>query len=124
MRTFFARVLDQLILERPLTILLVVALVSAYFISYAPSIDLDASAESLLLEDDVELRYYRGIAARYGSMSYLVITYTADDLFAAATLTDLQTLRNELLELERVDSVITMLDVPLINSPRTTLTKL
>ena len=57
MHAFFARVLDQLILERPLAILLVVALVSAYFISYAPSIDLDASAESLLLEDDVELRY-------------------------------------------------------------------
>ena len=124
MRAFFTKVFDLIILERPLTILLLVALVSAYFISYAPTIDLDASAESLLLEDDAELRYYRGIAARYGSMSYLVITYTTEDLFAAATLADLQTLRNELLELDRVDSVITMLDVPLINSPRTTLTKL
>jgi len=124
MRAFFAKILDNVLLERPLVLLALLVAVAGFLISYAPDIDLDASADSLLLEDDQELRYYRGIAARYGSMNYLVITYTADDLFAAATLTDLQSLRNKLLELERVDSVITMLDVPLINSPKTTLTKL
>ncbi|MFT4591146.1 MAG: putative RND superfamily exporter protein, partial [Gammaproteobacteria bacterium] len=74
MRSIFATLLDRLILTKPLWVLAIVAVLGAYIISFAPDIDLDASADSLLLEDDAELRYYRGIAARYGSMSYLVIT--------------------------------------------------
>ena len=112
-------------LERPALVLALIAIVTGFFAWYAPTIDLDASADSLLLEDDVDLRYYRAVAARYGALSYLVITYTPDaDLFAPASLTNLQALRNQLLELERVTSVITVLDVPLINSPRITLTGL
>jgi len=125
MKSLFRTVLDQLILERPWLIIALLALVTGFFAWNAPRIDLDASADSLLLEDDVELRYYRAVAARYGSMSYLVITYTPEaDLFAPSTLTDVQSLRNKLLQLDRVQSVITMLDVPLINSPRPTLTDL
>ncbi len=124
MRSIFATLLDRLILTKPLWVLAVVAVLGAYIISFAPDIDLDASADSLLLEDDAELRYYRGIAARYGSMSYLVITYTVPDLFAPEALRDLQSLRDELVAVSSIDSVVTMLDVPLINSPRVTLAQL
>jgi uncharacterized protein len=124
MRSIFATLLDRLILTKPLWVLAVVAVLGAYIISFAPDIDLDASADSLLLEDDAELRYYRGIAARYGSMSYLVITYTAPDLFAPEALRDLQSLRDELVAVSSIDSVVTMLDVPLINSPNVTLAQL
>lgn len=124
MRSIFATLLDRLILTKPLWVLAVVAVLGASIISFAPDIDLDASADSLLLEDDAELRYYRGIAARYGSTSNLVITYTVPDLFAPEALRDLQRLRDELLVLSSIDSVVTMLDVPLINSPAVTLAQL
>jgi uncharacterized protein len=123
-RSLSARLFDRLVLAHPLWVLAAVVAVVLLFLPYVTDVDLDASADSLLLEDDADLRYYRGIAARYGSTSYLVVTYSADNLFAAETLADLQQLRDELLALPQVDSVVTLLDVPLINSPVRTLSSL
>jgi len=85
----------------------------------------DASGDSLLLENDADLRYYRGSTARYGSDEYLIVTYTSqDDLFLAPSLADLAKLRDELLALEGFASVVSILDVPLVDSPRTSLQEL
>ena len=92
---------------------------------FAQDFRFDASADSLLLENDADLRYFRGTSARYGSDDYLVVTYTAkDDLFSSSNLADLQRLRDELLALDGFSSVISILDVPLIDSPRTSLAEL
>jgi predicted RND superfamily exporter protein len=79
----------------------------------------------LLLENDEDLRYYRSIRARYGSGDYLVITYTPEqDLFSTASLEQVRVLRDELAALEGLASVTTILDVPLIDSPRISLEEL
>ncbi|MDX2426809.1 MAG: MMPL family transporter [Cycloclasticus sp.] len=76
---------------------------------------LDASADTLVLENDQALEYYRSIKARYGSDDYLIITYTPEqDLFSEPVLADIQSLRYELSNIENVASVVTILDVPLI----------
>jgi predicted RND superfamily exporter protein len=78
-----------------------------------------------LLQNDKDLRYFREVIERYGSEDYLVITYTArEDLFNAETLADVKELRQQLIELPRVAQVISMLDVPLIDSPTTSLAAL
>jgi hypothetical protein len=85
---------------------------------------LDASADSLILEGDEDLAYFREIAAEFGTQDFLVVTYRPQDergLFEDATLAHLKQLRDELAGLEFVDSVQSMLDVPLIQSPPTTL---
>ncbi len=113
---------SRLVLDRPLVTLLVVSLVLALFGSFARDFRLDASADSLVLETDRDLRYYRSIRARYGSDDYLVLTYTPHaELFTPQVLDDLRRLRNSLLQIERVESVVSILDVPLIDSPRVTL---
>ena len=92
---------------------------------YSKDFRLDASADTLVLENDSALRYYRSISARYGSEDYLVITYTPNSgLFSKTVLADLKELRQQLKNIERVDSVTTILDVPLINSPPVTLSEL
>ncbi len=114
-----------LILRHPLSVLLLVTLCIGFFGAHAPSFRLDASADSLVLENDQALDYYRSIRARYGSDDYLIATYTPDqDLFSDTVLADLKTLRNELLGIERVESVLSLLDVPLIQSPPITLGEL
>jgi predicted RND superfamily exporter protein len=116
---------ERFIIGRPRLALLIVVIVAGFFAYFAPQFKLDASADSLLLEQDRDLRYYRGIRARYGSDDYLIITYTAPgDLFAPATLDDLRRLREELRAVAGVAEVTTMLDVPLVASPPTTLQKL
>lgn len=112
-------------LDRPRLALAGVALAALVLGLFIPRFDLDASADSLLLEQDTDLLYYRSIVARYGSDNFTIVTYRArQDLFSAATLADLKQLRDELFAMDRVEQVITMLDVPLIKSPRTTLAEL
>ncbi|MEN8177854.1 MAG: MMPL family transporter [Pseudomonadota bacterium] len=113
---------NRLILVRPRLTLLVIALITGFFACFASDFRLDASADSLVLENDRALQYYRSIKARYGSDDFLVITYTPkEDLFSEQVLTDLRELRDELAAMSRITSVITILDVPLIQSPPVTL---
>jgi predicted RND superfamily exporter protein len=116
---------DKLVLQHPGPVLILVALLLAFFGYHSSDFRLDASADSLVLEHDAALRYYREARARYGSDDYLIVTYTpAGDLFSEAALSDLRQLRDELAALERVESVVNLLDVPLINSPPLKLSEL
>jgi predicted RND superfamily exporter protein len=86
---------------------------------------LDASSESLILENDEDFRYYRIIKNTYGSDDFLIITYTPfTNLLSSASLSGLKSLRDELSHVDRVESVTTILDVPLVNSPKVTLSEL
>lgn len=115
---------QMLFLDRPRLALLLLAAIVLAAGSQAPRLKLDASADALLLEDDVDLRYYREVRARYGSDDFLVITYRRDDLFSDEALADLGRLRDAVAALDRIDSVISILDVPLIGSPPVTLREL
>ena len=67
---------ERVLLGRPgltLSVLLLLTAIAGYF---ATDFRLDASADSLLLENDRDLRYYRGIRARYGSDDYLIVTFS------------------------------------------------
>ncbi|MEE4264135.1 MAG: MMPL family transporter [Desulfobacteraceae bacterium] len=109
---------DKLILRYPRLVILCI-LVAIAFLGYkARDFQLDASAETLLLETDKDLQYSRIIKARYGGYDYLVMTYAPDhDLFSDKGLADLTRLRDELLQLKSVSSVVSILDIPLIESP-------
>ena len=125
MKFFLLKLYDRYVLGRPVTALLLVSLIITVIGFHATEFKLDASAESLVLENDKDLRYYRSIRARYGSDDFLVITYTPKkDLFSLETLSDLRKLRDSLLQMERVESVVSILDVPLLNSPRVPLAEL
>ncbi|MCK5480891.1 MAG: transporter, partial [Gammaproteobacteria bacterium] len=116
---------DKLVLKQPWLVLLIISLVCIVSGYYASEFKLDASAESLVLENDESLHYYRSIRARYGADDSLIVTYTPnDDLFGADVLADLEQLRSELATMKRVESVISLLDVPLISSPPITLAEL
>ncbi|MCK4690742.1 MAG: MMPL family transporter, partial [Desulfuromonadales bacterium] len=113
---------ERSVLRHPIFTLLAVFLIVATVGFYAKDFRLDASADSLLLENDQNLKYHRSISAKYGAEDFLVISYSPkQDLYASATLNDLRKLRDSLLTIERVGSVLSILDVPLIDSPRLTL---
>ncbi len=108
----------RLVLGKPWLTLFLVALLIAVSSYYAQNFYLDASADSLVLENDESLKYHRAIQGRYESDDYLVITYTPKkDLFSAEILNDLEQMQNELLAIDTIRSVTSILNVPLINSP-------
>ncbi|MBS3804715.1 MAG: RND family transporter [Oleiphilaceae bacterium] len=84
---------------------------------------LDASAESLVLEDDKALEQYRTTHQRFSSFDdFLIVTYTpAEDLFTQGSMDTLRSLRNDLEALEAVGSTNSILNVPLLHSPDLTL---
>lgn len=116
---------EKVVLKRPWISLLAVLLVVTFLGVHVPDFRLDASAESLVLENDEALRYYRSISEIYTSNDFLVITYTPfEDIMSKNSLADLQALRDELSQLERVGSVVSILNVPLLNSPNVEISKL
>lgn len=111
----------RLVLRRPLVVLLAVVALLAAGVHQAQYFELDASAESLLLEDDPNLETFRTIRARYGSSEMVFVTFTPQgDLFAEDTLQRIDALRADLESIERVSNVITLLDVPLLRGPNVT----
>tara|TARA_Y100000588_G_scaffold377716_1_gene457185 strand:+ start:169 stop:2673 length:2505 start_codon:yes stop_codon:yes gene_type:complete len=113
------------IVEYPKSILVVLALVFGFFATWIDDFQLDASSDSLLLEGDQDLSFYKDIKARYGDDEFLVVTYQPEkDLFAIETLSELKKLRDELNNLDAIDSVVSILDVPLLKSPPKSLSDL
>jgi len=113
---------EKLVIDRPLWSLLLLGLLLAGFGSWIPEFKMDVSADSLVLENDADLEYYRNIRARYGSDDYLIVTYTPNDkLFSEENLNRITEMRDRFKKVKRVESVLTMLDVPLVESPPITL---
>lgn len=113
------------VVEKPLWALIFVVLVVVGFSYHIPKFKLDASAESLVLENDNALEYYRKISKVYGSDDFLVITYSPfKDLMSDEVLADIKALSSELLKLDRIHSIDNILNVPLLNSPRVEIGKL
>lgn len=87
-----------------------------------PRFKLDASADSLTLETDRDLDYFREISKQYGSGDFLVVTFTPEaPLFSEQALATLERLHNDLAQVEGIASVNSILNVPLLYSPRRTL---
>ncbi len=125
MAHFLNNLFNRLVLNSPIATLIVVALVSGFFIAHTPDFELDASSDSLILENDEALKYFRSIAKNYGSEEFLIVTYSPKNpLFSANTLTDIAALRDQLKAVDHVKSVVSMLDVPLVSSPPVTLTEI
>jgi predicted RND superfamily exporter protein len=125
MLSSFTSVYNNLVLRQPLATLIALAIVIIYFLLYIPQFELDASADSLVLENDSSLKYYRAIRERYGSDDFLIVTYSPEkELFSSEVLADIKRLREELKQLEQIDSVVSLLDVPLVDSPPMTLAEI
>ena len=125
MGSFLIRLYNQWVLKKPKVWLGVIVLVMLGFGFTVTNFKLDASSDSLVLENDEDLRYYRTVNKAYGTDDFLVITWTPKtDLLSDESLDGLQGLKDDLLKVDRVEKVISILDVPLFNSPRITLSEL
>jgi predicted RND superfamily exporter protein len=118
MRTAYRR----LVIDKPWLVLALVAALTAWAISVIPKTTLDASADSLLLQGDPSLADFRDVSARYGAAEFLLLTWQPEgELLSDESLVPLGAMADELRALPGVLSVVTALDVPLVESPRKSL---
>ncbi len=107
----------KLIIDFSKLTFLLIAITLVFSIYHAKNFNLDASSDALLLEGDEDLRYLREVNERYGSKDFLVLTYTPISSFTEnETILNLQLLKSKIEKLTWVDSVITVIDVPLLKS--------
>ena len=108
------------VLRHPLSAIFMVLALAVVMAFGLPNFKLDASADSLTLEHDDDLNFFREVVQRYGSDNFLIVTFSPieGDLFDDKNLQTLSSLRNELAEIKGVESMLSLLDVPLLYSPK------
>ena len=105
----------KLVIDFSKLTLFLLGIVIIFFIYQSKNFKLDASSDALLLEGDKDLKYLREVNERYGSKDFLVLTYSPVSSFTEnETILDLQLLKSKIEKLTWVDSVITIIDVPLL----------
>ena len=108
---------QYIILKNPKSILIILLIALVSFGYYSKDFRLDASSETLLIEGDPDLEYLQEISKRYGSKEFLILTYTPNGgMISDTSINNLLSLKYKIQSLNWVHSVITLLDIPLLNS--------
>ena len=108
---------SSLITESPKLVLFIVFSLLIFIGAGASNFDLDASSETLLLENDPDLKLYRDSAKTYGSTDFLVVTVTPDEsIFKKSSIETFKKLIFELSNVDGIESVLSLLDAPLIEA--------
>ncbi len=112
------------IIEKPKTIFVLLLICLVCFGYFSKNFRLDASSDTLLIEGDPDLKYLNEINTRYGAKEFLVLTYTPNEpMISDNSINNLLSLKYKIQSLKWVHSVVTILDIPLLNSTDKTLTE-
>ena len=105
------------IIEKPKLVFLLLLISLIFFGYFSKNFRLDASSDTLLIEGDPDLKYLNEISERYGAKEFLVLTYTPNgEMISSESIKNLLSLKQEIQKLDWVHNVITLLDIPLLNS--------
>ena len=121
------RYYDFLIFRKPIVTLVLLLIVFAWLASQLSNFRVDASADSLVLENDDDLKFYRTLIERYGANNFLAITYQPippRQLFEKETLAEMRRFANDIAAIDGIRTVLSLLDVPLLQSPTIKLAEL
>lgn len=116
----------KLIVAFPKAVLTLSLLICLGIGIFSYKLEIDASTQTLLLENDKDLAIWRDIAKRYDSKNFLVIAYTPKlGLLDQDSLNKIAAISKELESLKSVDSVFSILKAPLLtNNPNLTVSEL
>ncbi|MDC2969559.1 MMPL family transporter [Candidatus Pelagibacter sp.] len=113
----FAQFYQNIILKNPKLTLIVLLIAIISFGYHSKDFKLDASSETLLIDGDPDLEYLQEISKRYGAKEFLILTYTPKEgMISDVSINNLLSLKYKIQSLGWVHSVITLLDIPLLNS--------
>jgi len=113
----FGKIYKKIVIDSSKFTLLAIFIIFLTSLYFSKNFNLDASSDALLLEGDKDLNYLREVNERYGSKDFLVLTYSPVTRFdEEETIINLQLLKSQIEKLTWVESVITVIDVPLLKS--------
>ena len=125
MPSLINKIYENIVIKHPIFIIFFLILVLGFFSLHIKNFELDASADSLILEDDEDLKIFRKIISRYDTKDFVIITYKPnEDLFSLNSFENIKSLKSKLENLENVHEVITLIDLPLLKVANVPLKKL
>ena len=120
-----SKIVSNLISDYPKIILFLFSIILFFSISNLNNFKLDASSDSLVLESDDDLKYYREVNADYSSSDFLIIIFDPkEDLFSDEVISQARQMVDAFERIEGVESVLSYLDAPLLFSPKMSMSEL
>ena len=114
-----SKLLSKYITSSPKILLTLFSLALIFSLSNLTNFKLDASSDSLVLESDDDLKYYREVNADYSSSDFLIVIFDPkEDLFSKQTISKVREMVSVFEEIDGVESVLSYLDAPLLFSPK------
>ena len=112
-----SNIYKNIILKNPKTVLIFIILTALFFGYNSKDFRLDASSETLLIEGDPDLKYLQEINEKFGSKDFLVLTLTPNEsIISDNVINNILSLKYKIQSLDWVHNVITILDIPLLDS--------
>ena len=105
----------RLIVTFPKITLALFTALALFFGYYSTKLEIDASSQTLLLDNDKDLQIWREVSKRYETPNFLVLAYTpAGDLLAPETIRKIAQMDAAFSKLDFVASVTDITNVPLL----------
>lgn len=105
----------RLIVAFPKITLALFTVLALFFGYYSTKLEIDASSQTLLLDNDKDLQIWREVSKRYETPNFLVLAYTpAGDLLAPETIRKIAQMDAAFSKLDSVASVTDITNVPLL----------
>ena len=122
---FLSNLYNNYIFKYHKTILTLLLSFLLFFGYFANKLNIDASSDTLILEGDKDLAYTQLVNKRYYSPDFLILAYTPKEgLLSKNTIETIENISAKLLQINNVDSVTSILNVPILMSPPMTITEL
>ena len=112
-----SNIYQNTVLKNPKSIFILLLITLLSFGYFSKDFRLDASSDTLLIEGDPDLKYLKEVTERYGSKEFLILTYSPNEgMVTESSINNLLSLKYKIQSLDWVHSVITLLDIPLLNN--------
>jgi predicted RND superfamily exporter protein len=104
------------ILKQPKPILIFLLILLSLSFYQGKKFQLDASADTLLVENDPDLNYLRSVNERYASEDFFVVTYSPKQLLNKSNIIEFKKFVDEINNFKWVSKTISVLNSPLFES--------
>lgn len=114
----FKKLYDKIIFRFPIAVIITLLLAVGALGYYATKLEIDASAETLLLDDDKDLKFVREVSKRYHNPNFLLVTFTPNsDLLSKQSIDTIKQISNDFLKVDSITKVTSIVNAPLLQSP-------
>ena len=121
----FSDLYKNIVIKKPKITLLFLIIFLVSFGYYSKNFQLDASSDSLVLENDPDLKTYREMGNLFSDSDFLIVTLRPNDgIFNIKSLERITKIENEILEINGVNQVLSILDAPIIEQPKVSLSEI